>query len=106
MKKILGIVVVGLLFFSNVNAEERETELNNLFKQLKNSETKKAIEVENKIWKIWSTHPSKDRKGYRLTELLAQGSLMMAKEELDGAYEIFSQIILVDPTWSAAWNAL
>ena len=43
MKKLLGIVVLGLLFFGNVNAEERESELNNLFKQLKNSEATKAI---------------------------------------------------------------
>ena len=28
----------------------------------------------------------------------------MAKEELNKAYEIFSQIILVDPNWSEAWN--
>ena len=71
IKKVffLIIMVLGLLFFNNVNAEERESELNNLFKQLKNSETTKAIEIENKIWKIWSIHPSKDRKGYRLTEL-------------------------------------
>ena len=48
MKKLLGILVLGLLFFSNVNAEERESELNNLFKQLKNSEATKAIEIENK----------------------------------------------------------
>ena len=48
MKKLLGIVVLGLLFFSTVNAEERESELNNLFKQLKNSEATKAIEIENK----------------------------------------------------------
>jgi len=104
MKKLITLLVLSLLFFNNVNSAERENELNNLFKQLKNSETKKAIEIENKIWKIWSTHPSKDRKGYRLTELLSQGSLMMAKENLDGAYEIFSQIIIVDPTWSEAWN--
>ena len=69
MKKLLGILILGLLFFSNVNAEERESELNNLFKQLKNSEATKAIEIENKIWKIWSIHPSNDRRGYRLTEL-------------------------------------
>ena len=56
-------LILGLLFFSNVNAEERESELNNLFKQLKNSQATQAIELENKIWKIWSTHPSKDRKG-------------------------------------------
>ena len=67
MKKFLAILVPGLLFFSNVNAEERESELNNLFKQLKNSEATKAIEIENKIWKIWSTHPSNDRRGYRLS---------------------------------------
>ena len=104
MKKILGIVVLGLLFFSNVNAEERERELNNLFKQLKNNEATKAIEIENKIWNIWSIHPSDDRQGYRLTELLAQGSLLMVRKELNRAYEIFSQIILVDPNWSEAWN--
>jgi len=104
MKKLLGIVVLGLLFFSNVNAEERESELNNLFKQLKNSEATKAIEIENKIWKIWSIHPSNDRLGYRLTELLAQGSFLMVKEELNKAYEIFSQIILVEPNWPEAWN--
>ena len=97
-------MVLGLLFFSNVNADERESELNNLFKKLKNSEATKAIEIENKIWKIWSIHPSNDRRGYRLTELLAQGSFLMAKEELNKAYEIFSQIILVDPNWPEAWN--
>ena len=53
MKKILLIISLGLLFFCSVNAEERDGELNNLFNQLKNSETKKAIEIENKIWKIW-----------------------------------------------------
>jgi len=104
LKKLLGILVLGLLFFNNVNAEERESELYNLFKQLKNSEATKAIEIENKIWIIWSIHPSNDRRGYRLTELLAQGSFLMAKEELNRAYEIFSLIILVDPNWSEAWN--
>ena len=104
MKKLLGILVLGLLFFSNANAEERENELNNLFKQLKNSGATKAIEIENQIWKIWSIHPSSDRRGYRLTELLAQGSFLMANKELNKAYEIFSQIILVDPNWSEAWN--
>ena len=97
-------MVLGLLFFSNVNAEERESELNNLFKQLKNSEATKAIEIENKIWKIWSIHPSNDRRGFRLTELLDQGSLLTDRRELNKAYEIFTQIIATDPNWSEAWN--
>ena len=104
MKKLLGILVLGLLLFSNAYAEERENELNNLFKQLQNSEATKAIEIENKIWKIWLTHPSDDRRGYRLTELLAQGSLLINQRELSKAYEVFSQIILEDPKWAEAWN--
>jgi len=104
MKKLLGILALSLLFFSNVNAEERESELNNLFTQLKNSEISNAIEIENKIWKIWSTHPTSDRKGYRLTELLAQGSFLMTQQEFNKAYVIFTQIILADPKWFEAWN--
>ena len=104
MKKILGIIVLGLLFFSDVNAEERKSELNNLFKQLKNSQATQAIEVENKIWKIWTTHPTNDRKGFRLTELLDQGSLLIDRRQFKKAYQIFSQIIVADPKWSEAWN--
>jgi tetratricopeptide (TPR) repeat protein len=106
IKKVffLIIMVLGLLFFNNANAEERESELNNLFKQLKNSEATKAIEIENKIWKIWSIHPFNDRRGFRLTELLDQGSLLTDRRELNKAYEIFTQIIATDPNWSEAWN--
>ncbi len=104
MKKFLGILFLILLFFNNINAEERESELNNLFTQLKDSEISKAIEIEKKIWKIWSTHPTNDRKGYRLTELLAKGSFLMTQQEFNKAYQIFTQIILADPSWFEAWN--
>ena len=89
MKKFLGILFLILLFFSNINAEERESELNNLFTQLKDSEISKAIEIEKKIWKIWSMHPINDRKGYRLTELLTKGSFLMTQQEFNKAYQIF-----------------
>jgi len=104
VKKILGIFILSLLFFSNVNAEERESELDNLFKQLKNNQATQAIEVENKIWEIWSIHPSNDRKGFRLTELLDQGSFFIDRKQFKKAYEIFSQIIAADSEWSEAWN--
>ena len=104
MKKLLPIVILGLLFFNSVSAEKRDNELNNLFKLLKNTENTKAIEIENKIWKIWITHPSEDRRGYRLTELLAQGSILINQRNLSKAYGLFSQIILEDPKWAEAWN--
>ena len=104
MKKLISIIVLSLFFVGNVSAEERESELNNLFKQLKNSEITKAVKIENKIWKIWSTHPSDDKEGYKLTELLDRGSLLINSRKLNKAYEIFTQIIATDPNWSEAWN--
>ena len=89
MKKLAQFIILSFLIFSNVSAEKRDNELNNLFKLLKNSENTKAIEIENKIWKIWITHPSEDRRGYRLTELLAQGSFLISQRELKKAYGLF-----------------
>ena len=104
MKKLVQFIILSFLIFSSVSAETRNNELNNLFKLLKNSENTKAIEIENKIWKIWITHPSKDRRGYRLTELLAQGTFLINQRKLNKAYGLFSQIILEDPKWAEAWN--
>ena len=105
MKKLLGIVVLGLLFFSNVNAEDRKSELDKLFSQLKNSKNLSSAQiVEKKIWEIWLIHPSDDRRGFRLTELLIQGSRLMNMGELNKAYELFTQIIATEPDWSEAWN--
>ena len=105
MQKILGILFLSLLFFSNVNAEERKNELDKLFIQLKNSKDLSSAKiVENKILEIWLIHPSSDRRGSRLTELLTQGSRLMNMRQFSKAYEIFTQIIAVEPDWAEAWN--
>ena len=105
MKKLLGIVVLGLLFFSNVNAEDRKNKLDKLFFKLKNSKNLSSAQiVEKKIWEIWLIHPSDDRRGFRLTELLTQGSRLMNMGELNKAYKLFTTIIATEPDWSEAWN--
>ena len=101
MKKAIAIIVLGLLFFSNANSEERELELNKLFNQLKNnSNASMAFDVEMKIWNIWSTHPSQEN----LTQLLADGSNLMTQHKLNKAYETFSKVISLDPNWAEGWN--
>ena len=105
MKKFLGLGVLGLFFFSNVNAEDRKNELDKLFSQLKNSKNLSSAQiVEKKIWEIWLIHPSDDRRGFRLTELLTQGSRLMHMRELNKAYKLFTTIIATEPDWSEAWN--
>ena len=105
MKKFISILILNFLFFSNVNAEDRISELDKLFSQLKNSKNLSSAQiVENKIQKIWSIHPSDDRRGFRLTELLNQGSLLINMGELNKAYDLFTKIIATEPDWSEAWN--
>ena len=53
MKKTILIIFLSLLFFSNVNAEERNNKLDKLFIQLKNTkELSSAQIIENEIWEI------------------------------------------------------
>ena len=80
---------------------DRKAELNQLFDQLKeNKDSSTAIEIEMKIWNIWSIHPTQDK----LTNSLAIGSDLMSKGELEAAYKIFSKIIKSSPDWSEGWN--
>ena len=103
MKKFLGILVLGLLFCENAIAEfkDRNIELKQLFEQLKMSNNvSKALEIETKIWNIWSIHPTQEQ----LTHSLAKGSNLMSKGKLVSAYKIFSSIIESEPNWAEGWN--
>ena len=105
MKKILGILILSLFFFSNINAEERNDKLDKLFSKLKNTKDLSSAQViENEIWEIWSIHPSDDRRGFRLTELLIQGTRLMNMRKLNKAYELFTKVITVESDWAEAWN--
>ena len=105
MKKILGIFIINLFFFSNGNAEERNNKLDKLFSKLKNTKDLSSAQlIENEIWEIWSIHPSDDRRGFRLTELLIQGTRLMNMRELSKAYEVFTKVITVESDWAEAWN--
>ena len=102
MKKIFYIFIIIIIpFFSIAHSEEREVKLNKFFNQLQNiNNTTLAFEIEMKIWKIWSTHPSHPN----LTMLLTKGSILMSDQKLNEAYETFSKIIALDPNWAEGWN--
>ena len=103
MKKLSLYVFLVLLFCENAIAEfkDRDIKLNQLFDQLKMSNNvSKALEIEMKIWSIWSKHPTQEK----LTQSLAKGSELMAEGELESAYKIFSTIIDSAPNWAEGWN--
>ena len=103
MKKLSLYVLLILLFCGNTIADskDRDVKLNQLFEQLKKSNKASiALEIEMKIWNIWSTHPTQEK----LTQSLAKGSDLMSKGELETAYKIFSTIIDSAPDWAEGWN--
>ena len=98
--KFFEILILSIFLFTNINAEERHSQLNNLFDQLKKDDSSINLKAEMKIWKIWSTHPSKKD----LTKLLANGSILVNEKKFNQAYDVFSKVISLDPNWPEAWN--
>ena len=98
MKKIIFIILI--LYSNALIADERKSKLNKLFNDLKIDNASLSFEVEQKIWKLWSTHPS-DQK---LTEMLSKGSDLVNNQKHDEAIIIFTKVIDLDPDWAEAWN--
>ncbi len=98
MKKIILFIIFILI--TPLIASERENKLDILFGELKNNNNKLILKVEQKIWRIWSTHPS-DQK---LTKMLNKGSELVRSQKYFEAVQIFTVVINLDPTWAEAWN--
>ena len=100
MMKFFRILTFSIFIFTNISAGERHSQLDSLFEQLKKDDFSINLKAEMKIWKIWSTHPSKED----LTNLLANGSNLVNEKKFNQAYDVFSKVILLDPSWPEAWN--
>ena len=100
MKKISFIFFI-FIFTSSLFADDNREEIDKLFIQLKNAlNFENSKKIEDKIWDLWTTHPSKDS----LTKLLADGSSAMMENSLDSALNKFTEVIKLDPGWAEAWN--
>ena len=100
MKKIFIIIISIFLNINFLYAEDRNTELNQLFNELKIKDKSISFKVEQKIWKIWSTHPNNNE----LTSMLSAGSDFVNNNQYQKAFEIFTKVIELDPSWAEAWN--
>ena len=100
MRKFIFLFSFIILNFSQLTANERNIELNNLFEKLKDYNPVLTFEVEQEIWKIWSTHP----KDKNLTQMLSEGSDLVNNNKLNDAVRVFTKVIKLDPDWAEAWN--
>tara|TARA_Y100000389_G_scaffold110417_1_gene107529 strand:+ start:19 stop:570 length:552 start_codon:yes stop_codon:yes gene_type:complete len=101
MKYLSCILFIFLIFnTNNLKADNIEKELDELFNELKNNNVSSSYEIEQKIWKLWSTHPNNDK----LTIMLAEGSDLVNEQKFDKAINVFNKVIELDPEWAEAWN--
>ena len=100
MRKILILFYFFIINSSNVHANTINDQLNKLFDDLKISSESSSFLIEQKIWKLWSTHPNDEK----LTTLLAEGSAAVNNNQLTEAINIFTKVIELDPNWAEAWN--
>lgn len=100
MKKKILVAFLSLLSFNSLFADERSIKLDELFNDLKNNDQYISNKIEQKIWKIWSTHPNNSE----LTTMLNVGSEFVNNNQLLEAIEIFTKVIELDPSWPEAWN--
>ena len=100
--KYLNYILIILFVLNNTNLEanDKNKKLDRLFNDLKFKNATLSYEIEQKIWEIWSTHPS-DKN---LTTMLAKGSNLVNKQKFDQAIVVFSKVIDLDPKWAEAWN--
>ena len=96
------IVIAFFIFLINtvLYAEDQSKELDKLFLDLKKNIPSKSANIEQKIWRLWSTHPSDEK----LTSLLDEGSRLVQDQKFYKAISIFTDAIEIDPTWAEAWN--
>jgi tetratricopeptide (TPR) repeat protein len=99
MRKILSIIILFVLT-TNLSANDRDTQLDKLFLELKKNIPSLSSKIAQQIWTLWSTHPT-DKK---LTLILDKGSRLVQDQQLTRAINVFTQAIELDPTWAEAWN--
>tara|TARA_Y100000996_G_C22519189_1_gene641735 strand:- start:871 stop:1425 length:555 start_codon:yes stop_codon:yes gene_type:complete len=100
IKRFITILISIFLGVSQLFADEKKNQLEQLFDELKNDNPVLSFKVEQKIWKIWSTHPKENN----LTLMLSKGSELVDNDQLKEAVDIFTKVIELDPSWAEAWN--
>jgi tetratricopeptide (TPR) repeat protein len=94
------LLLIVLINFNLAKSEDRDNQLNRLFNELKINNLALVYGTEQKIWEIWSTHPTDEK----LTQELLKGSNLMQGDTISESIKIFSNLIDLDPSWAEAWN--
>ena len=99
MIKINFFFILISLLFLNWNAHADE--LDKLFFRLKNAENfSKAVKLEKKIWKIWTTNGSNKNSNLQMYK----GINFLNNGNINNALSVFLNLCKVEPKWAEPFN--
>ena len=93
MSKFISVLIIYFLFISNSFSENKEILLNRLFNELKINNVSSSYDIEQKIWKLWSQHPTNQN----LTIKLEEGSEFVRNQKLSKAIETLTGAMFQRP---------
>ena len=99
-KKLAVVFVFLLLLSASAFADQNDIRLEELFKNLKSTESvRKASVFESKIWHIWMEHYDSE-----VESAMFQGVEAMKLQQFEQAFGHFSLLIKLAPDYAEGWN--
>lgn len=94
------IIILFLFFFSDVNADQYDLQLNDLFGQLQNYENQNEYDkIIKKIWNIWLKP-----EDIRIQEDFNKALFLIDKFQYNKSIIFLSNIIDKNPNFAESWN--
>ena len=96
----LYLVFIHLLADFSVSADQKDSLLEGLFRNLRNaSGMKEASALENRIWQIWMQHHNPT-----IQDLLVEGVSAMRRRNYSEALKHFGLLTSIEPEFAEGWN--
>ena len=96
----LFLVFILLLPAFSVSADQKDSRLDDLFRNLRNATgMKEASALENRIWQIWMQHHNQT-----IQDSLAEGVSAMRRENYSEALKHFGLLTRIEPEFAEGWN--
>ena len=96
----LYLVINHLLAAFSVSADQKDSRLEGLFRDLRNaSGMKEASAVENRIWQIWMQHHNPV-----ILDSLPKGVSAMTRINYSEALKHFGHLTRIEPEFAEGWN--
>ena len=94
------MIAFGLVWPLTAGADQKDPDLDKLFAVLQTSNDPSALSnAHGEIWRLWINSNNQD-----FSSLMQQGVVLMNRQRLDEALNVFDDLVDIAPDYAEAWN--